>query len=372
MKIVVTGARGFLGWHLRCRLHAHSDHEMIPIGRENFDDLSEAVKHADAVIHVAGINRALDDEIIRGNVALAERVVNALERSTSRPRLVFANSIQAGNGSPYGTGKLKASELLERKSHELGLDYVDVLLPNLFGEHGRPGYNSFVATFCHEVAAGKEPHVNDNTVELLHAQDAAQSLIDGLTGPTRIERPQGEKHRVSDVLDLLRAFDSVYRSGDIPDLDSAFKVNLFNTYRSATFLDRTPISLTKHDDPRGSFVETARVHGGGSQTSFSTTVPAVTRGEHFHLRKIERFVVLKGSARMSLRKLFTNDVVSFDVTGDERVAVDMPTLWAHNITNTGDDELLTLFWTDSVFDPEDPDTYTEPVGSVEVNAEVDR
>ena len=370
MKIVITGANGFLGWHLRCRLSALHDHEVVPIGRDNFSQLSVELAGADAVVHIAGVNRGPDDEVVNGNIDLATTVADAIRAARSKPRIVFANSIQAGNGSPYGDGKAGASEVLWGVAQELGLDYVDVLLPNLFGEHGRPGYNSFVATFCREVSAGRKPQANDNQVELLHVQDAAQALVDALAGSTQVDRPEGETHGVIEVLDLLKSFESTYRTGDIPPLDTDFKLNLFNTYRAATFLTQAPIPFTKHSDARGSFVETVRVHGGGGQTSFSTTVSGVTRGEHFHLKKIERFVVIGGQARISLRKLFTNDVVSFDVTGDAPVAIDMPTMWAHNITNTGDDELFTLFWSDTIFDPDNPDTYPEPVGLPGIDHEV--
>lgn len=371
MKIVVTGAGGFLGWHVRCRLKALHRHEVVPVGRDNFGEIVDFLVDADAVIHIAGVNRASDVEIVNGNIDLATSVIDAIKLSGGKPRIVFANSIQASNNTPYGNGKSGASDVLRSGAEELGLDYVDVLLPNLFGEHGRPGYNSFVATFCHAVATGLEPQVSENQVELLHVQEAAQALIDGLTGATRIEQPKGEVHSVVEVLNLLKYFEGAYRSGDIPALDTDFKVNLFNTYRAATFLGQTPIAFTKHSDQRGSFVETVRVHGGGGQTSFSTTLPGVTRGEHFHLKKIERFVVIKGSGRISLRKLFSDEIVSFDVDGEAPIAIDMPTNWVHNITNTGDSELYTLFWSDGVFDPASSDTYPEPVAIDKIDDKVD-
>ena len=310
---------------------------------------------------MAGVNRGSDDEVNSGNVELANAVAAAVEQSGCRPRIVFANSIQAGNDTPYGTGKSGASDALRATSDRFDLDYVDVMLPNLFGEHAKPGYNSFVATFCHEIAAGREPQVNDNAVELLHVQDAAQSLMDALEGQSRTMRPEGEQRAVVEVHKLLTEFAATYRAGDLPTLESTFQRRLFNTYRSAVFVDRPQIALSPRSDARGSFVEAVRAHGGGGQTSFSTTFPGVTRGIHFHLHKIERFVVIGGQARIRLRKLFDDDVLTFDVSGDAPVAIDMPTLWAHDITNTGDSELLTLFWTDSVHDPDDPDTYPEAV-----------
>jgi UDP-2-acetamido-2,6-beta-L-arabino-hexul-4-ose reductase len=362
VRVAVTGASGFLGWHLRCRLKAlRHDVDVVSIDRQDFARMSQLIDDIDAIIHVAGINRGTDDELSTGNVELAQTVVAAVRAQGGRPRIVFANTIRAGDGTPYGDGKEGASYLLGDYTTASGCDFVEVILPNLFGEHGRPDHNSFVATFCHEVAAGRVPEVIQREVELLHVQDAAQSLIDALGGPTRTERPEGDKHGVAEVLELLLAFDSTYRRGEIPALGTAFKADLFNAYRAAAFENRPGITLESRTDPRGHLVEAVKSHGGGGQTFFSASVPGATRGDHFHLRKVERFVVIEGRARIRLRKLFASDVLHIDVSGDAPVAVDMPTLWAHNITNTGDTDLLTLFWTDSVFDPDRPDTYPEPV-----------
>ena len=153
----------------------------------------------------------------------------------------------------------------------------------------------------------------------------------------------------------------VYATGEIPDLADAFDRDLFNTYRSYTVEAQTPIRLTRHADSRGSFFEIIRSHGGPGQSSFSTTVPGITRGDHYHRRKVERFTVLAGQATISVRRLFTDKVLEFTVTGDEPVAVDMPTMWSHNITNTGDQVLYTSFWTNDIFNPSHPDTIAEEV-----------
>ena len=362
MRIAVTGAYGFLGWHLRCRLKAlRDDVEVVPIGRPDFGRLPELFDGVDAIIHVAGISRGTDDELSTGNAELAQAVIGAMRDGSGQPRIVIADSIRAGDTTPYGMGKAAAHQLLSEFAATAGLELVDVVLPNLFGEHGRPHHNSFIATFCHEVAAGRVPEVFPREVELLHVQDAAHALIGALDGPGRVERPRGEQHGVGEVLDLLRAFDATYRTGEFPALGTAFEVDLFNAYRAAAFENHPQTKLETRTDPRGGLVEAVKSHGGGGQTFFSTTVPGATRGDHFHLRKVERFVVMEGRARIRLRKLFADDVIDIDVSGDAPVAVDMPTMWAHNITNTGDSDLLTLFWTDSVFDPEQPDTYPEPV-----------
>jgi len=361
MKVVLTGANGFLGWHTRLRLHALGMHDVAAVTRETWGGLASAITDADAIIHIAGVNRADDETLVSANRELAHNVAAAVRVSDRSVRMVYANSIQDGNGTPYGQGKAAAREVLAAVSADVGGHFVDVRLPNIFGEHGRPHYNSFVATFVEAVHTGETPQVSDRQVGLLHVQGAAQALVDGLT--TRVNRvdPPVTEVGVQEVLDLLRQFKDSYDSGEFPDLSTPFRIDLFNTYRAALFPSHYPIRLVPHSDSRGTFVETVRSRGGESQTSFSTTAPGITRGEHYHLSKIERFAVISGTARISLRKLFTEEVVDFDVTGAEPAAVDMPVGWVHNITNTGDDVLLTQFWSHELFRPEAPDTFPAPV-----------
>ena len=361
MRVLVTGAAGFLGWHTRVRLRALTQHEVVAVDRAEWADLRDHARGADAIVHIAGVNRGTDDEVERGNIELAHAVADAAVASGNAPRIVYANSVHAGNGSPYGTGKAAAAEILAAAAGDLGSHLVDVRLPNLFGEHGRPRYNSFVATFAHAVVGGDVPQIVDRPVDLLHVQGAAQALIDGLeTVEDRLD-PVGTPTTVQGVYDTLRAFNALYATGDIPALESGLDVDLFNTLRAARFPAHYPIPLTQRTDDRGSLTEVVRAHGGQGQTFVSTTKPGVTRGEHFHLRKVERFVVIGGEARISLRQLFTDEVVSFDVTGDAPAIIDMPTMWVHNITNTGTGELTTLFWTNELFDPAAPDTFPEAV-----------
>ncbi len=361
MKVVLTGSGGFLGWHTRVRLRALTDHDVVAVTRDNWADLVGLAHGADAVIHVAGVNRATPAEVEHGNIALAEAVAEAVAKAGSSPRVVYANTIHAGNPNAYGAGKAAAADILEANAQATGGQFVDVRLPNLFGEHGQPAYNSFVATFVDAVVRGEQPQINDREVSLLHVQRAAQALIDSLTTTEQQVAPAGTESSVQEVYDRLLSFHETYRTGDIPVLETAMDVDLFNTLRSSLFPERYPIDLTAHEDDRGRLVETVRAHGGQGETFVSTTVPGVTRGDHFHLRKVERFVVLSGQARISLRRVFADDVLSFDVTGDTPTVIDMPTMWVHNITNTGTTELTTLFWTNSLFDPDAPDTYREKV-----------
>lgn len=364
MRVVLTGAGGFLGWHTRLRLHALTDHDIVPITRQTWGDLRAALRSVDAVIHVAGVNRGTDSEVEQANLLLAEDVAAGVADCGRPVRIVYANSIQDGNATAYGHGKGAAREVLAAAAESVGGHLVDVRLPNLFGEHGRPRYNSFVATFVEAVRDGETPQIADRPVGLLHVQAAAQALIDGLTtGAERID-PEVTTVGVQEVHDLLVEFKRSYDTGEFPDLSSPFRIDLFNTYRAALFPAHYPIRLTPHSDPRGTFVETVRCRGGEGQTSFSTTVAGVTRGEHYHLTKIERFAVISGRARMSLRKMFTDEVIDFEVSGDEPAAVDMPVGWVHNITNTGESTLLTQFWSHELFRPDAPDTFAEKVRPV--------
>lgn len=367
-KIALTGGTGFLGWHTRSALRDLMPNEPN-IGAERIavgsgfalSTAVDAVTGADRVIHLAGVNRGTDDEVRAGNAQFAQQLAEALARSPQPPRtVVYANSIQAGNGTVYGDAKAHAAEILAKATSEVGAEFVDVHLPNLFGEHGQPFYNSVTATFAHQLVVGAEPVLrHDRDLTLLHAQNAADVLLGRV--PVTAQRDLVVQESVSGLLDRLRAMSVTYRRGEIPDISSAFDRDLFNTYRSFTFPGETPIQLTKHEDARGSFFEVIRAHGGSGQTSFSTTVPGVTRGDHFHRRKVERFIVVSGSARIRLRRLSSDHVLAFDVTGNEPVAIDMPTMWTHSIENTGTDELLTAFWTNELFDSEQPDTIPESV-----------
>jgi len=247
---------------------------------------------------------------------------------------------------------------------------ADVRLPNLFGEHGRPHYNSVVATFCHQLATGGAPVIeHDRELPLLHAQDAVDFLFEAATScATGVSSPPGRLTTVTGILDLLTGFSQLYATGDIPEIIDPLHLALFNTYRSFCFPQAFPIYPPLHKDDRGQLFECVKAHGGQSQVFCSTSHPGITRGEHFHRRKVERFLVLSGCADIALRRLFDDRVIRFQVTGTRPAIVDMPTMWAHSITNTGEDELMTLFWAHEVLDPQNPDTYPEAVEPVDQKA----
>lgn len=365
-RIVITGALGFLGWHTAVRLRSVHGIEPVRLGRQGMQDparLADELRRADAVIHLAGVNRAgTDAEVEQGNIQTARTLEAALGIAATKLRVVNANSIQAGNNTAYGQGKATASAVLRSATYAAGGFFDDVELPNLFGEHGRPFYNSFVATFCHQLANGVRPEIHtDREVALLHAQDAAECLISRALGKSAPVEGAQEIRSVGEILDILRQFNDTYARGEIPSLPDAFTVSLFNTFRSHLFPSHFPIRPQIHRDSRGDLFETVRVHGGGGMAFASTTEPGQKRGDHYHLTKIERFFVVSGHAEIALRKLYDDRVVRFTLGGDGPGFVDMPTMWAHNITNVGDERLVTMFWSDQLLDPHRPDQYPEPV-----------
>jgi UDP-2-acetamido-2,6-beta-L-arabino-hexul-4-ose reductase len=361
-RFAITGGLGFLGWHTACRLRALHDDEPLRLGRTDLER-PDCLSAAETVIHIAGVNRAeTDAEVESGNVEAAELLAAALRHAGRPIDVVYANSVQAELDNPYGRGKARAARVLAEACAETGAHFADLLLPNLFGEHGRSGYNSFVATFAHEVVAGRTPTVTgDREIELLHAQDAAAALI-GAAGTDQRTVVRGEAVRIGAVLAAFQEFHELYGArGEIPDVSDRLRLNLFNTYRAAAFSDGRGVEPTVNSDPRGDLFEVVRSHGGTGMAYASTTKPGQKRGEHYHLHKIERFVVVGGEAEIELRRLLHDEVVTVRVSGDTPVFVDMPTLWVHNIRNVGDTDLLTLFWADQLLDPENPDQFPETI-----------
>jgi len=362
-KVAVSGGGGFLGHHVRAAvLESGETTATIGLGAGyNETAAAEAVDGASQLIHIAGVNRGSDEEVADGNILFARQLAASLASARKPPqRVAFANSTQSTTSNVYGTAKSTAADIVASACASAGVEFHNVMLPNLFGEHGRPFYNSVTATFSHLLATGETPNVQrDQTLTLMHAQNAADLLLG--TAPVAAQQQFETQVTVTELLRKLTEISSIYRGGDIPDIASEFDRDLFNTYRSFTFAKQTPIELTRHADARGSFFEIIRSRGGSGQFSFSTTEPGISRGDHFHRRKVERFTVLSGEAEIKLRRLFTPEVFTFTVTGSAPVAIDMPTMWAHNITNTGMEPLLTSFWSNDIFDPSRPDTIAEAV-----------
>lgn len=367
MHIGITGADGFLGWHLRCLLQGGTtDDTAVPCDQASFADdhaLDNLVATSDAVVHFAGINRGTDDEVLNGNLVITDRLIAALRRSGRSLHVLFASSVQIERENSYGQAKRVCAQHLRAWADSCGARFTTVVLPNVFGEFGRPFYNSVVATFCHQLVHGEEPHIAaDVPLELIHAQDAAARFVTlAHEGTVGLVRATGhEPLLVSEILTRLQGLHALYASGTFPVLPDPFDLQLFNTLRSFRFPDQAQGAFEVHADARGSLWDVARAQGAG-QTFVSWTLPGVTRGNHYHRHKVERFAVLSGSGRICLRRLFTPDVHTYDLTGETPAYVDMPTFCTHSIENTGLAPLLTLFWSGELFDAGSPDTWSEPV-----------
>ena len=332
--------------------------------------LRGALQGCDAVVHLAGVNRDTDERVDAGNRDLALTLSRALVGTTVQ-RVVHANSIHAGAPTAFGTSKAFAAEELARGAERVGAGFTDVYLPNIFGQGARPHYNSVVATFCHDLVAGRDPTVReDKALPLLHAQDAADVLHGCLARTdSSTVRPGGTPWLVSEVLDALREISGYAGNGHFPDLSSEMNVALFSTFQSYCFPHRFPFAQTVHRDKRGALYEGVRARHTDSLSFISRTVPGAVRGQHFHRRKIERFLVLEGDAEIRLRRMVTGEEVVFRVSGRRPEAVDMPPLWAHSLKNVGSREALTAFWTNELLDPENSDTHHYPVYDTSVATE---
>ncbi|MCL6266225.1 NAD-dependent epimerase/dehydratase family protein [Flagellimonas myxillae] len=375
-KIGITGQAGFVGSHLYTTLSLREDVELIPFERSYFED-SEAmrkfVSNCDTVVHLAAMNRHEDQNVIYNtNLKLVEELITACKDSKSTPHIIFSSSSQENRDNLYGKSKKEGKEKMMAWAASTDGKFTSLTIPNVFGPFGKPNYNSVVATFCHKVAHNEEPTIiNDGEVGLIYINDLVKVFVDTIFGEQQtttlgtnsFEVDIAPNHfvKVSRILGLLNKFKSDYMlNGIFPSLEDHFEKSLFNTFRCYIPESHYPVKYTKHTDPRGSFVEIARTETSG-QFSFSTTVPGITRGNHFHTRKAERFAVISGKARIQLRKIGTDKVINYELDGSQPAYVDMPIWYTHNITNIGDEELITLFWINEPYNPEDADTYFENV-----------
>ncbi|WP_426474912.1 NAD-dependent epimerase/dehydratase family protein [Chryseobacterium balustinum] len=366
-KIGITGQNGFVGKHLYNTLGLFPEEfQRIDFQKEYFEnetELDEFVAQCDVIVHLAAMNRHENEQFIyETNVGLAQKLVDSLKRTHSKAHVMISSSTQEERDNLYGKSKKEGRKALANWAQENDGKITGLIIPNVFGAFGKPFYNSFIATFCHQLTHGETPTIaNDGEVKLIYVQE----LVDTIINEIREVNSKSEffveataTKKVSEVLALLNDYKTKYfDGGEIPAINDSFEHNLFNTYRSyIDYKTHYPVKFTQHTDPRGAFVEVIRL-GIGGQCSFSTTVPGITRGNHYHTRKIERFAVIKGKALIQLRKIDTDEVLDFYLDGNEPAYVDMPIWYTHNIKNIGEEELYTIFWINEAFNPENADTY---------------
>jgi UDP-2-acetamido-2,6-beta-L-arabino-hexul-4-ose reductase len=370
-RVGITGQQGFIGKALFNSLGLlPNEFERVPFERDFFEDqvkLEKFVSECDVIVHLAAINRHHDLEVIyETNISLVKKLLNALEKSKSKAHVLFSSSSQEERDNLYGRSKKEGRELLSNWASKSEALFTGMIIPNVFGPFGNPYYNSFIATFSHQLTHGEQPKIDvDGYVKLIYVTELVNIFIQEIRskiGNTLLNIPHSSEHNVSEILKILEMYKVQYfESGIIPELNYPFEVNLFNTFRS--YIDHKnhfPIKYLNNIDSRGSFTEIIRMNVGG-QVSFSTTIPGIIRGNHYHTRKIERFSVIKGKALIQLRKIGTTEVLEFYLDGDQPAYVDVPIWYTHNIKNIGEEELYTIFWINEFYDSNDPDTYFENV-----------
>jgi len=396
IKIGITGQAGFIGTHLFNTLSLHPDKYIIIPFRDEFFQSEEVldafVKQCDVIIHLAAMNRHNDPNVLyKTNIELVQKLIDSMERTNSKPYVIMSSSLQEERDNVYGLSKKEGRKLFNQWAERNGAKFTGLIIPNVFGPFGVPFYNSVISTFSYQICNKQEPKIEvDNELKLIYVGDLVNIIFslfpadyaeknadyadivntedtestegtEGWLPPKVLEVPYRAKYKVSELLNKLQGYyDTYVVNGIFPDLADWFEVCLFNTFRSYIPKEHFPVKYNKHSDQRGIYVETMKFNSRG-QVSFSTTLPGITRGNHFHTRKIERFAVIKGKASMKLRKYGTDEVIEYILDGEEPAYVDMPIWFTHNITNIGDTEMLTMFWINEVYDPNDPDTYYEPV-----------
>lgn len=371
LKIGITGQEGFIGQHLYHTIGLFPEEfTRVDFRKSFFEDqakLDAFVCECDVIVHLAAMNRHNDPEVIYNtNLELVNKLIISLKTHNSAAHILFSSSSQEEKDNLYGRSKKDGRELLANWANLSDGKFTGLVIPNVFGPFGHPYYNSFIATFSHQLTHNEQPKIDiDGEVKLIYVSDLVKVILSEIRskkGTDLLIIPPTDQRKVSGILALLETYKAQYMdSGIIPELKDPFEVNLFNTFRCYMDIkEHFPVKFVKHTDPRGAFVEVIRLNVGG-QVSFSTTVPGITRGNHYHTRKIERFAVIKGKALIQLRKIGTDEVLDFYLDGNEPAYVDMPVWYTHNIKNIGDEELYTNFWINEFFDPADPDTYFENV-----------
>ncbi len=377
MNILITGARGFMGKNLRSALTGRygDAHRLMLLDMPHTEEeLLAAAAEADFVFHLAGVNRPTDPaDFQKGNADFTRQLLTLLKERGKRPPVLLSSSIQAALENPYGQSKLSAEQAVADYGRETGSAVYLYRLPNVFGKWSRPNYNSAVATFCHNVARGLPITVNDPsvTLRLVYIDDVVEEFLRAMEGQPHREGEWCTVQPVHEVnlghmAELIQSFPGLRDSLTAPDQSDPLVKKLYATYLS--FLPPEDFSrpTVTHADQRGSFTELLHM-GSRGQVSLNISKPHITKGDHWHQTKHEKFIVLQGEGVIRFRKVGDSTVIAYKVSGENLTVVDIPTGYTHSIENTGDTDMLTLMWANEVFDPAHPDTLRLPV--LETHAE---
>ena len=370
-KIGITGQNGFIGWHLSNSVkYIHSNSfDIIPFEKSYFRDkikLASFLKKCNVIVHLAGANRReSEQEVYEENKNLNFVLEEAIKLVKFKGHLIFASSSQEKGKSLYGKSKKESRLSLEKCIKSQGGIFTGLIIPNVFGPFSKPNYNSFIATFCSKIIKNEKPTIfDDDEIPLIYVDNLVNRIMNFIEskGVGKKEILPDKILSVSNILKLLESFKIFYLGNNkIPCLNSDFELQLFNTLSSYIDIEkRYPVFLNKNSDNRGFFSEIIRCESGG-QFSYSTTLTGITRGNHFHTRKVERFTIIQGDAQIQLRKINSNKVFNLKLNGETPSYVDIPIWFTHNITNIGEEPLITLFWINEPYNEKDADTYFEKV-----------
>lgn len=366
--VVVTGADGFVGRNLSLRL-SERGHRVVPIVRSSSADaLTQAAGEADAIVHLAGANRPADPaEFMTLNCGSVAALVNAVARSGRRPAIILASSAKAGDPSDYGRSKLAGEQILEAHGAESGTPVHVFRLPNVFGKWSRPDYNSAVATFCHRAARDLPIEIHDPAAPLTlvyidDVVDAFVAIIEGDAAPGNHAVQPTYTTTVGAVAETILGFARLRETGTIGRVGTGLERALYATYVSHLPPERFSYGITTHRDPRGAFAEMLKTADSG-QFSVFNALPGVTRGGHYHHTKTEKFLVVHGRARFRFRHMVTGEESAVETSGDAFEIVETVPGWAHDVTNIGEEVMVSLLWANEVFDRHRPDTVAAKVSA---------
>lgn len=369
MKVLITGADGFIGKNLLAHLGERNDIQVLRFTRtDSLDALPDLVAQAEFIFHLAGVNRPEDpEEFKRGNTDLTRVLCEAVVHSGRQIPLLYTSSIQAESSNPYGLSKRGAEEAIQA----LAIEHVSPVylfrLPNVFGKWARPNYNSAVATFCHNIARDLPIQVNDplHCVSLVYIDDVIEHFIAVMEGErggeSFINVSPSYSITVGELADQLHTFRDSRKTMITEPVGSGLVRALYSTYLSYLPPERFAYDVPKYGDARGVFVEMLKTKDSG-QFSFFTAHPGITRGGHYHHSKTEKFLVITGQACFRFREIMTGEFYELFTTGETPQIVETVPGWTHDITNVGDGEMVVMLWANEIFDREHPDTFARAVG----------
>jgi len=369
MKILVTGANGFIGKNLIAELNNRGYKDIYAVDIDTpHEDLVSYCKDSEFVYHLAGVNRPQNvEEFMEGNFGFTSILLDELKAAGNKAPVLITSSVQAKLDNPYGISKKAGEDLMFSYSKETGAPVFVYRLTNVFGKWSRPNYNSAVATFCNNIAAGLPIKVNDPSVvmKLVYIDDLVDEFIAAMLGKANIVEGFGTvavEHTIElgRIAELIYSFKESRNNLSVPDFSNEFEKKLYSTYLSFLPKDDFAYTLDKKSDIRGSFTEFIRT-GDRGQVSVNVAKPGITKGNHWHHTKNEKFLVVSGEAEIAFRKVGETEVITYHVTGDEMKVLDIPCGYTHNIKNVGETDLVTVMWANEAFNPDKPDTFFEEV-----------